>query len=335
MKISLDWLKQYINFTDTPEEIAEILTQTGLEVEGIEKYEEIQGSLKGLVIGKVLTCEKHPNADKLSKTLVDIGENEPVPIVCGAPNVAQGQKVIVATVGATLYPEEGDPFQIKKAKIRGEASRGMICAEDEIGLGKSHEGIMVLDTNLSNGTPANEYFDIFQDHILEIGLTPNRADAASHIGVARDLKVVLKQAIQKPDVSGFKIDNTSNPVEVVVENAEACPRYSGITISNIEVKDSPQWLQNRLKSLGLAPINNIVDITNFVLHEYGQPLHAFDLDKIAGKKVIVKTLPKDTVFQTLDEKDRKLGENDLMICNESEGMCIAGVFGNNFLVIFP
>lgn len=327
MKISLDWLKQYINFTETPEELAEILTQIGLEVEGLEKFEEIQGNLAGLVIGEVLTCEKHPNADKLSKTTVDIGAEAPSPIVCGAPNVAKGQKVIVATVGATLYPIEGDAFKIKKAKIRGEASQGMICAEDEIGLGKSHEGIMVLNTDLPNGTPASAYFNLFQDHIVEIGLTPNRADATSHIGVARDLKVILKQAIQKPDTSHFKIDNTSNPVEITVENTEACPRYSGITISNVSVQDSPKWLQNRLKSIGLSPINNIVDITNFILHEYGQPLHAFDLDKIEGKKVMVKTLPKDTVFTTLDEKERKLSDKDLMICNETEGMCIAGVFG--------
>lgn len=328
MKISLNWLKDYVNINQSPEEISKLLTDTGLEVEGLENFEQVKGGLKGLVIGEVLTCEKHPNADKLSVTTVDIGTDSPAPIVCGAPNVAKGQKVVVATVGATLYPEGHDPFQIKKAKIRGEVSEGMICAEDEIGLGASHAGIMVLDTDLPNGTPAAEYFNLTDDIVIEIGLTPNRADAASHIGVARDLKAALKTSVQWPDVDSFKVDNTDNIIEVSVENTEACPRYSGVTISGVEVKDSPSWLKQRLEAIGIAPINNVVDATNYVLHEMGQPLHAFDADEIKGKKVLVKTLPQGTTFTTLDEKERKLQNTDLMICNgDSEGMCIAGVFG--------
>ncbi|UII29772.1 phenylalanine--tRNA ligase subunit beta [Fulvivirga ulvae] len=328
MKISLNWLKDYININQSPEEISKLLTDTGLEVEGLENFEQVKGGLKGLVIGEVLTCEKHPNADKLSVTTVDIGSDNPVPIVCGAPNVAKGQKVVVATVGATLYPEGHDPFQIKKAKIRGEVSEGMICAEDEIGLGISHDGIMVLDTDLPNGTPAAEYFNLTDDIVIEIGLTPNRADAASHIGVARDLKAAIKTAVHWPEVGDFKIDNTDNAIEVSVENTEACPRYSGVTISGVEVKESPSWLKQRLEAIGVAPINNVVDATNYVLHEMGQPLHAFDADEIKGKKVLVKTLPQGTTFTTLDEKERKLQNTDLMICNgDSEGMCIAGVFG--------
>ncbi|GAA0194638.1 phenylalanine--tRNA ligase subunit beta [Fulvivirga kasyanovii] len=328
MKISLNWLKDYVNINQSPEEISKLLTDTGLEVEGLENFEQVRGGLKGLVIGEVLTCEKHPNADKLSVTTVDIGSDSPVPIVCGAPNVAKGQKVVVATVGATLYPEGHDPFPIKKAKIRGEVSEGMICAEDEIGLGASHDGIMVLDTELPNGTPAAEYFNLTDDIVIEIGLTPNRADAASHIGVARDLKAALKTSVQWPDVDNFKVDNTDNIIEVSVENTEACPRYSGITISGVQVKESPSWLKQRLEAIGIAPINNVVDATNYVLHEMGQPLHAFDADEIKGKKVLVKTLPQGTIFTTLDEKERKLQNTDLMICNgDSEGMCIAGVFG--------
>ena len=327
MKISLNWLSQYIQIDKSPQQLADLLTQSGLEVEGVEKHEKVKGGLAGLVIGEVLQCEKHPGADKLSLTKVDIGEGEAKSIVCGAPNVAAGQKVIVAPVGATLYPAGGEPFQIKKAKIRGEVSEGMICAEDEIGLGTSHDGILVLDTDLPNGTPASTFFNLDDDYILEIGLTPNRGDAASHIGVARDLKALLKKEICLPDVSAFSIDNHSLPIKVQVENTQACPRYSGVTISQVTVGESPQWLKDRLLSIGLTPINNIVDITNFVLHETGQPLHAFDADKIAGGAVVVKTLPKDTEFITLDEKKRKLSAQDLMICDVKEGMCIAGVFG--------
>ncbi|UII23457.1 phenylalanine--tRNA ligase subunit beta [Fulvivirga ligni] len=328
MKISLNWLKEYIDLNQSPEEISKLLTDTGLEVEGLEAFELVPGGLKGMVIGEVLTCVPHTNADKLRVTTVDIGADEPSQIVCGAPNVAAGQKVIVATVGATLYPKGHEPFTIKKAKIRGEASQGMICAEDEIGVGASHAGIMVLDTDLPNGTPASEYFNLSYDMIIEIGLTPNRADATSHIGVARDLKAALKSEVKWPDVSGFKSESTSSPITVVVENHEACPRYSGVSISNVTVKESPDWLKQKLQALGLEPINNIVDITNFVLHEVGQPLHAFDAKQIKGNKLIVKTLPEGTKFTTLDEKERKLRENDLMICNAyGEGMCIAGVFG--------
>lgn len=306
-----------------------MLTMSGLEVEGIEAYEQLPGGLKGLVIGEVLTAEPHPNADKLKKTTVDIGNGAIKPIVCGAPNVEAGQKVIVATIGATLYPTEGEPFEIKKAKIRGEASEGMICAEDEIGLGASHAGIMVLDTDLPNGTPAAQYFNVYVDQVLEIGLTPNRADAASHVGVARDLRALLHKDLQWPSVDGFAIDNQKLPIQIEVENTEACPRYSGVTISDVRVKESPEWLQQKLLAIGLTPINNVVDITNFVLHEVGQPLHAFDADAILGGKVIVKTLPKGSVFTTLDEKERKLQAEDLMICNAEEGMCIAGVFGGS------
>jgi phenylalanyl-tRNA synthetase beta chain len=327
MKISLNWLKEYIELSELPEVIGQRLTDTGLEVEGIEHVEVVKGGFQGLVIGEVLTCRPHPNADKLSITTVDIGESAPSQIVCGAANVAAGQKVVVATVNTTLYPTEGEPFKIKKAKIRGEASEGMICAEDEIGLGHSHEGIMVLSTKLPNGTPARQYFTPQHDWIIEIGLTPNRADAASHLGVARDLKAVLKTSVTWPDVDNFK-PGKGHPVSVEVENNEACPRYSGITIDGLKVGSSPEWLQKRLRSIGLAPINNVVDITNFVLHETGQPLHAFDADKIAGDKVIVKTLPQGTTFTTLDEKERKLQSDDLMICDgEGKGMCIAGVFG--------
>lgn len=327
MKISLDWLKEYIDLDKSTDEIADVLTATGLEVEGLETYHEIQGNLEGLVIGEVLTCQKHPNADKLSVTTVDIGEGEPSPIVCGAPNVAAGQKVVVAKVNATLYPEGGEAFKIKKAKIRGEVSQGMICAEDEIGLGSNHDGIIVLDTDLPNGTPAVNYFKPFQDTIVEIGLTPNRADAASHLGVARDLKAAYNKEIKWPATDGFSVDNTSNDIEVIVENQEACPRYSALTISNVEVRESPRWLQNRLKTIGLVPINNVVDTTNYVLHSLGQPMHAFDADQISGRKVVVKTMPEGSTFTTLDDKERKLYAEDLMICNDTDGMCIAGVFG--------
>ncbi len=327
MKISLDWLKDFIEINEKPEEISDLLTQSGLEVEGLEEVEAVPGGLKGLVIGEVKTCAKHPNADKLSVTTVDIGLEEPSPIVCGAPNVAAGQKVVVATVGATIYPSEGDSFTIKKAKIRGEVSQGMICAEDEIGLGQSHDGIMVLDTQLANGTPAAEYFNLSSDQVVEIGLTPNRADAASHFGTARDLKALLERDVKLPNLSSFEVDNNSRPIKVTVENSDACPRYSSVSISNVKIQDSPEWLQRRLKAIGIAPTNNVVDVTNFVLHGLGQPMHAFDADAIKGDHVIVKNLAEGTKFTTLDEKERSLSSDDLMICNESEGMCIAGVFG--------
>lgn len=327
MKISLNWLKQYIQIDETPAQIAALLTGSGLEVEGWEEIESIKGGLKGLVIGEVITCAKHPNADKLSITTVDIGEEQLSPIVCGAPNVAAGQKVVIATVGTQLYPFTGEPFQIKKAKIRGEASEGMICAEDEIGLGQSHDGIMILDTDLPNGTPAAQYFKLDSDYVFEIGLTPNRADGASHFGVARDLKALLSRALALPSVENFKIDNTARTIKVDVENTEACPRYSALTISNIKVKESPDWLKNKLKAIGINPTNNVVDVTNYVLHSLGQPMHAFDADAIKGEKVIVKTLPEGSKFTTLDEKERSLAATDLMICNGEEGMCIAGVFG--------
>lgn len=329
MKISLNWLKEYIEVgKKSAETISKLLTDTGLEVEGVETFEQIKGGLEGVVIGEVLTCAKHPDADKLNITTVDIGGEDPVPIVCGAPNVAVGQKVAVATVGCTLYPDGENAFKIKKAKIRGEISMGMICAEDELGLGDDHDGILVLDTNLSNGTPASQYFNIENDNILEIGLTPNRADATGHIGVARDLKAVLGVDVKWPSVEKFKVDNHNSAIEVVVEDQKGCPRYSGVSILGVEVKESPDWLKMKLKSIGLSPINNIVDVTNFVLHEVGQPLHAFDADQIKGNKVVVKTLPKNTEFITLDEEKRKLAVKDLMICDgENTGMCIAGVFG--------
>lgn len=327
MTISYNWLKEYIDIPESAEEIGKVLTSTGLEVEHVEHFSSVKGGLTGLVIGEVLTCAKHPNADKLSVTTVDVGDEKPLPIVCGASNVAAGQKVVVAVPGTTLYPTKGEPFTIKSTKIRGEQSEGMICAEDEIGLGESHEGIIVLDTKLPNGTPASEYFNISSDYVIEIGLTPNRADAASHIGVARDIKAARNREVKWPSVDTFKPDNNKLPIAVEVENTQACPRYSGVTLSNITVKESPEWLKNRLLAIGIAPINNIVDITNYVLHETGQPLHAFDADQITGKKVVVKTLPQNTPFVTLDNKERKLQATDLMICNDQEGMCIAGVFG--------
>lgn len=327
MTISYNWLKEYIDIPESAEEIGKVLTSTGLEVEHVEHFSSVKGGLTGLVIGEVLTCAKHPNADKLSVTTVDVGDEKPLPIVCGASNVAAGQKVVVAVPGTTLYPTKGEPFTIKSIKIRGEQSEGMICAEDEIGLGESHEGIIVLDTKLPNGTPASEYFNISSDYVIEIGLTPNRADAASHIGVARDIKAARNREVKWPSVDTFKPDNNKLPIAVEVENTQACPRYSGVTLSNITVKESPEWLKNRLLAIGIAPINNIVDITNYVLHETGQPLHAFDADQITGKKVVVKTLPQNTPFVTLDNKERKLQATDLMICNDQEGMCIAGVFG--------
>ncbi len=331
MKISYNQLKQYININYKPEDLAEILTDIGLEVEGTEEFESIKGGLEGFVIGEVKTCEKHPNADKLSITTVDIGTGDHLPIVCGAPNVAAGQKVVVATAGTKLY--DGDKVvTIKKGKIRGEISDGMICAEDEIGIGTSHEGILVLPENVEVGTFAKDYFKIEKDIIFEIGLTPNRADGASHLGVARDLIAYFKHQgknlkLNKPDVSNFKVDNNNLQISVEIKNKDACKRYSGITVSGIKIKESPDWLQNRLKAIGLQPINNVVDITNFVLHETGQPLHAFDADMIKGKKIIVRTSDEGTTFKTLDEEERKLHKEDLMICNSEEEMCIAGVFG--------
>lgn len=328
MTISYNWLKEYIDIPESPEEIGKVLTSTGLEVEHVHAFETVKGGLKGLVIGEVLTCAKHPNADKLSLTTVDVGGERPLNIVCGAPNVAAGQKVVVALIGTTVFPTKGEPFAIKAAKIRGEQSEGMICAEDEIGLGESHAGIMVLNTTAANGTPAAEFFKIENDHTIEIGLTPNRADAASHIGVARDIKASRNRLIKWPAVDHFKTDNHDLSIPVVVENAEACPRYSGITLTGVTVAESPAWLKNRLLTIGLTPINNIVDITNYICHEMGQPMHAFDADEIAGGKVIVKTLPAGSKFTTLDNKERTLSASDLMICNgKGEGMCIAGVFG--------
>ena len=327
MTISYNWLKEYIDIPESAEDIGKVLTSTGLEVEKVEEHETVKGGLKGLVIGTVITCAKHPNADKLSVTTVDVGGDKILPIVCGAPNVAAGQRVVVAVPGTTVYPSKGEPFTIKNAKIRGEQSEGMICAEDEVGLGESHAGIMVLKTDVPNGTPAAQYFNIQSDYILEIGLTPNRADAASHIGVVRDIKASKNRAIKLPSVDAFKVDNKNLVIPVEVENKEACPRYSGLTISGIKVTESPDWLKNRLLSIGLTPINNIVDITNYICHEFGQPMHAFDADQITGGKVIVKTLPAGSKFTTLDNKERTLLANDLMICNAQEGMCIAGVFG--------
>lgn len=327
MKISINRLKKYIPLTESPEEVGALLTQSGLEVEGIDEFISIPGGLEGIVIGEVLTCVKHPDADKLSLTTVDIGADEPSQIVCGAPNVAQGQKVLVATVGATLYPTEGEPFTIKKAKIRGQVSQGMICAEDELGIGTSHAGIMVLGTDLPNGTPASELIPVTHDQVLEIGLTPNRADAASHLGVSRDLKALLGKDLAIDADPEIKIEAEGPKISVEVENADDCPRYAGIVVSDLKVAPSPQWLQDFLKALDLEPINNVVDITNFILHDLGQPLHAFDADKISEGKVIVKKLPKDTKFITLDEKERKLSGEELMICDPNGGMCIAGIFG--------
>jgi phenylalanyl-tRNA synthetase beta chain len=328
MKISYKWLKELIEITETPEEIGKLLTATGLEVESIEEVESIKGGLKGVVIGEVLTCEKHPEADRLKLTTVDVGLAEPLSIVCGAANVAAGQKVIVATVGAVLYPTGSDePLVLKKSKIRGALSEGMICAEDELGIGTSHDGIMVLETSLPNGTSASDYFNISSDYLIEIGLTPNRADAASHYGVARDLRAVLSREINLPSVANFEVENRALPIQVHVENQEACPRYTGVTITGITVTESPAWLKQRLQTIGVRPINSVVDVTNYVCHELGQPMHAFDAAKIIGNKVVIKTLASDTMFVTLDGQERKLSGQDLMICNETEPMCIAGVFG--------
>ncbi|MES2810413.1 MAG: phenylalanine--tRNA ligase subunit beta [Bacteroidota bacterium] len=327
MKISYNWLKEFINTDKSPEEISKILTGTGLEVESVEKVQAVPGGLEGLVIGYVKETAQHPNADRLKVTKVDVGGDTDLQIVCGAANVAAGQKVVVATVGTTVHPTTGEPFLIKESKIRGEVSLGMICAEDEIGLGTSHEGIMVLDEDAQVGTLAKEYFNVNDDYMYEIGLTPNRADAVSHLGTARDIAAFLKIGVTKPDVSAFKVDNNDRKIEVVVENEAAAPRYAGLTISGIEVKESPQWLKERLAVIGVRAINNVVDATNYVLHDLGQPLHAFDADAIKGNKVIVKNVAEGTAFKTLDDADRKLSADDLMICNADAPMCIAGVFG--------
>ena len=330
MKISYNWLRDYLNISLPPNKLGEILTNTGLEVEGIEEFESVKGGMKGLVVGEVITCKPHPNADKLSLTTVNLGNGKVVPVVCGAPNVAAGQKVVVATVGTSLNIND-DSFVIKKVKIRGQVSEGMICAEDEIGIGSDHEGIIVLDPGAKPGTAAGEYFDVFRDDVFEIGLTPNRIDGASHIGAARDVAAALKPEMSvvfsKPGVESFRVDRHTLEIPVDIRNAEACIRYSGIGITGVKVGESPGWIKNRLKAIGLKPINNIVDITNYVLHETGQPLHAFDADKITGGKVIVRTLPDKTKFTSLDEVVRELSDEDLMICNAGEAMCIAGVFG--------
>ncbi len=330
MNISYNWLKEYVNFDLTPDEVAAALTSIGLETGGVEEVQTIKGGLEGLVIGEVLTCEEHPNSDHLHITTVNLGSGEPTQIVCGAPNVAAGQKVVVATLGAKLY--DGDEcFTIKKSKIRGVESTGMICAEDEIGIGTDHAGIIVLPADAVPGTLAKDYYNVKSDYVLEVDITPNRADACSHFGVARDLYAYLTQngyktELQKPSVDSFKIDNNDLDIDVVVENSEACPRYAGVSIKGITVKESPEWMQNILRTIGVRPINNIVDITNYIVHELGQPLHCFDAD-VVGKKVIVKTLPEGTPFTTLDGVERKLSDRDLMICNENGPMCIAGVFG--------
>lgn len=332
MKISYNWLKQFIKINWDAEKTGELLTDLGLEIEGIERYESVKGGLEGIVVGEVLTCEQHPNADRLKITTVTIGDDAPLQIVCGAPNVAAGQKVPVATIGTTLYTAEGEAWKIKKGKIRGEESHGMICAEDELGLGESHDGIMVLDPKIKVGTAAADIFNIENDDVFEIGLTPNRADAMSHYGVARDVKAGLLQqeiAVEliTPSVSSFHVDARSLKIDVEVKDKEKCPRYCGVTISGVKVEPSPDWIQHRLKSIGLSPINNIVDITNYVLHELGQPLHAFDAHKISKNKIEVKTCKAGTKFTTLDEVVRELHEDDLMICDAEKPMCIAGVFG--------
>lgn len=327
MKISYNWLKEFITTDKSPEELSQILTGIGLEVESLEKVQAIPGGLEGLVIGYVKDAQQHPNADRLRVTKVDVGGPEELQIVCGAHNVAAGQKVVVAVVGTTVHPTAGEPFKINKSKIRGEVSEGMICAEDEIGLGTDHAGIMELDADARIGSPAKEYFKLNDDYLFEIGLTPNRADATSHLGTARDIAAFLKISINKPDVSAFKVDNQDRTIPVTIEAEAACPRYASVTISGIKVQDSPQWIKERLAVIGVRSINNIVDVTNYVLHELGQPLHAFDADAITGNQVLVKTYPEGTTFVTLDDAERKLSADDLMIGNAEEPMCIAGVFG--------
>lgn len=330
MKISFNWLMRYVRADINPQKAADILTNTGLEVEEIEEVQTIPGGLQGLVLGEVKSKKKHPNADKLSITEVDLGEGNQVQIVCGAPNVDAGQKVVVAPVGTTIHPTSGDPFKIKKAKIRGEESHGMICAEDEIGLGTGHDGIMVLDADAPVGESAAKYFKVESDFVFEIGLTPNRTDALGHYGVARDLVAALKlneEAALKPVFNESIKSGNTDPIKIRIENPEGCPRYSGLVIENVTVKDSPAWLQNKLRAIGISPINNIVDVTNYVMMEYGQPLHAFDRSKIKGDEVIVRYADKREKFITLDEEQRTLNNTDLMICNAEKPMCMAGVFG--------
>ena len=331
MNISYKWLKEYVDFTLTPQEVCDALTSTGLEVDALEEVQSIRGGLKGLYVGKVLTCEMHPNSDHLHVTTVDLGRDVPSQIVCGAPNVAAGQKVIVADLGCVLY--DGDKeFQIKKSKLRGVESCGMICAEDEIGIGTSHAGIIVLPDDAVVGTPAAEYYHLESDWLIEVDITANRADALSHWGVARDLYAWLKQngyetSLHRPGDEAFCVDNHDLPVDVVIENTEACKRYACVSITGCDVKESPEWLKNKLTTIGLRPINNIVDITNYVMMAYGQPLHCFDADMVTGHKIVVKTMPDGTPFQTLDGVEHKLSDRDLAICNAEEPMCIAGVFG--------
>lgn len=331
MNISYKWLKEYVDFDLTPQEVCDALTSGGLEVDSLEEVQSIKGGLKGLYIGKVLTCEMHPNSDHLHVTTVDLGRETPSQIVCGAPNVAAGQKVVVADLGCVLY--DGDKeFVIKKSKLRGVESCGMICAEDEIGVGTSHDGIIVLPDDAKVGTPAAEYYNLESDWLIEIDITANRADALSHWGVARDLYAWLvqngyKTALHRPDCEAFKVENNDLPIDVTIENTEACKRYACVSVMGCEVKESPEWLQNKLRTIGLRPINNIVDITNFVMMAYGQPLHCFDADMVTGHHIVVKTMPEGTPFVTLDGEEHKLGERDLAICNAEEPMCIAGVFG--------
>lgn len=331
MNISYNWLKEYVDFDLTPNETAEALTSIGLEVDGVEEIQTIKGGLEGLVIGEVLTCELHPNSDHMHVTTVNTGTGEPVQIVCGAPNVEQGQKVVVATLGTKLY--DGDEcFTIKKSKLRGVESNGMLCAEDEIGIGQDHAGIIVLPNDAVVGTPAKDYYHIKSEYIIEVDITPNRADACSHYGVARDLYAYLiqngyKTSLHRPSCDNFSIENNDFNIDISVENPEACPRYAGVSIKGVTVKESPDWLKDKLSLIGLHPINNIVDITNYIMHAYGQPMHCFDADKVKGHKIVVKTMPEGTKFVTLDEVEHTLSAKDLMICNEEEPMCIAGVFG--------
>ena len=333
MIVSYKWLRDYVKSDLTPQEIDNVLTFSGLEIEGIEKIETIKGGLEHVVIGQVMTCEPHPDSDHLHVTTVDVGGDRLLDIVCGAPNVAAGQKVVVATIGTKIYTSDTEFFEIKKSKIRGRVSEGMICAEDELGLGASHDGIMVLPDDAKVGTPAKEYFHVEDDYAIEVAITANRSDATSHIGVGRDLVAAYNTqhggnlALDIPSVDAFKQDNSDRKTEIIVEDTENCPRYTGLTITGVKVADSPEWLRNKLLAVGIRPINNVVDVTNFVLMEVGQPLHAFDADKIEGGKVIVKKLPAGTMFTTLDGVQRKLNGNELMICNQKEGMCIAGVFG--------
>src|SRR5690606_18255609 len=327
MTISYNWLKDFVQFDKSPEELSLILTDIGLEVESLETVQSIPGGLEGLVIGEVKTCQQHPNADRLRVTTVDVGQEQDLHIVCGAPNVAAGQKVVVATVGTTVHPVSGEPFKINKSKIRGEVSEGMICAEDEIGLGQSHDGIMVLPEDAPVGEEAKTYFGVEDDYVYEIGLTPNRADAASHLGVARDLAAYLRVGYALPDVSSFASQGNEIRVPVTVEAPDGCPRYGSTLVRGVRVSESPEWLRKRLLAIGVRPINNVVDITNYVLRELGQPLHAFDAGRIAGNRVIVRRAKAGETFVTLDGVERKLNEEDLLICDAEKPMCIAGVFG--------